>query len=216
MLKIQIAVVDDHSLFRKGMISILQQVPDFEVAMEATNGQEFLDKLPNQPIDVVLMDLQMPVLDGINTTKIVRVKHPDIKVLILSMHDEDQFVLHLMEIGANGYLLKDTDPEEVEKAIRKVNETDIYFSDFVSKIMLRKVNRKTQQENKIFNYKTDLSERELQVLKHTCEGLTTAAIADLLALSPRTVEGHRLRMMEKLNLKNTAGLVAFAIRNNLC
>ncbi|WP_394992741.1 response regulator [Emticicia sp.] len=216
MPKIQIAVVDDHGLFRKGIISILQQVHDFEVVMEATNGQEFLDKLPDQPIDVVLMDLQMPVLDGIKTTEIVRTKHPEIKVLILSMHDEDQFVLHLMEIGANGYLLKDTDPEEVEKAIRKVHETDIYFSDFVSKIMLRKMNRKTQQENKIFNYKTDLSERELQVLKYICEGLTTAEIGDIVALSPRTVEGHRLRMMEKLRLKNTAGLVAFAIRNNLC
>jgi len=216
MSKIQIAVVDDHSLFRKGMISILQQVPDFEVVMDATNGQEFLDKLPAQPIDVVLMDLQMPVLDGIKTTEIIRAKHPDVRVLILSMHDEDQFVLHLMEIGANGYLLKDTDPEEVEKAIRKVYETDIYFSDFVSKIMLRKMNRKTQQENKIFNYKTDLSERELQVLKHICEGLTTAEIGEIVALSPRTVEGHRLRMMEKLSLKNTAGLVAFAIRNNLC
>ncbi len=215
MSKIQIAVVDDHSLFRKGMISILQQVSDFEVVVEAVNGQEFLDKLKTQAVDVVLMDLQMPVLDGIKTTEIIRAKHPDTKVLILSMHDEDQFVLHLMEIGANGYLLKDTDPEEVEKAIRKVFETDIYFSDFVSKIMLRKMNRKTQQENKIFNYKTDLSERELQVLKQTCEGLTTAEIADILALSPRTVEGHRLRMMEKLGLKNTAGLVAFAIKNNL-
>lgn len=216
MSKIQIAVVDDHSLFRKGMISILQQVLDFDVVMEATNGQEFLDKLSTQAIDVVLMDLQMPVLDGIKTTEIVRSKYPDTKVLILSMHDEDQFVLHLMEIGANGYLLKDTDPEEVEKAIRKVNETDIYFSDFVSKIMLRKMNRKTQQENKIFNYKTDLSERELQVLKYICEGLTTAEIGEIVSLSPRTVEGHRLRMMEKLGLKNTAGLVAFAIRNNLC
>jgi two-component system, NarL family, response regulator DegU len=216
MSKIQIAVVDDHSLFRKGMISILQQVPDFAVVMEAVNGQEFLDKLPDQPIDVVLMDLQMPVLDGIKTTEIIRAKHPDVRVLILSMHDEDQFVLHLMEIGANGYLLKDTDPDDVEKAIRKVYETDIYFSDFVSKIMLRKMNRKTQQENKIFNYKTDLSEREIEVLKHICEGLTTAEVGDILALSPRTVEGHRLRMMEKLNLKNTAGLVAFAIRNNLC
>lgn len=216
MSKIQIAVVDDHSLFRKGMISILQQVPDFEVVLEAVNGQEFLDKLPKQSIDVVLMDLQMPVLDGIKTTEIIRAKHPDVRVLILSMHDEDQFVLHLMEIGANGYLLKDTDTEEVEKAIRKVHETDMYFGDFVSKIMLRKMNRKTQQENKIFNYKTDLTERELDVLKHTCEGLTTTAIADILALSPRTVEGHRLRMMEKLGLKNTASLVAFAIRNNLC
>lgn len=215
MSKIQLAVVDDHNLFRKGMTSILQQVPDFEVVMEATNGQEFIDKLQNQPIDVVLLDLQMPVLDGIKTTKIVREKFPDVKVLILSMQDEDQFVLHLMEIGANGYLLKDTDPEEVEKAIRKVIETEIYFSDFVSKIMLRKMNRKPQQESKIFNYKTDLSEREILVLKYICEGLTTAEIGKIVALSPRTVEGHRLRMMEKLGLKNTAGLVAYAIRNSL-
>ncbi len=215
MSKIQLAVVDDHNLFRKGMISILQQIPDFEVVMEAVNGQEFLDKLSNQSIDVVLMDLQMPVLDGIKTTEIVKAKFPDTKVVILSMQDEDQFVLHLMEIGANGYLLKDTDPEEVEKAIKKVHERDIYFSDFVSKIMLRKMNRKPQQENKVFNYKTDLSEREIQVLKYICEGLTTAEIGEIVALSPRTVEGHRLRMMEKLGLKNTAGLVAYAIRNNL-
>lgn len=215
MSKIQLAVVDDHNLFRKGMISILQQVPDFEVVMEATNGQEFLDKLPKHSIDVVLLDLQMPVLDGIKTTEIIKAKFPEIKVLILSMQDEDQFVLHLMEIGANGYLLKDTDPEEVEKAIRKVCETDIYFSDFVSKIMLRKMNRKTQQENKVFNYKTDLSEREVEVLRYICEGHTTAEIGDIVGLSPRTVEGHRLRMMEKLGLKNTAGLVAFAIRNGL-
>jgi DNA-binding NarL/FixJ family response regulator len=215
MSKIKLAVVDDHNLFRKGMISILQQVPDFEVVMEATNGQEFLDKLQDQAVDVVLLDLQMPVLDGIKTTEIIRAKFPDTKVLILSMQDEDQFVLHLMEIGANGYLLKDTDPEEVEKAIRKVSETDIYFSDFVSKIMLRKMNRKTQQENKVFNYKIDLSEREIQILRHICEGFTTVEVGELVALSPRTVEGHRLRMMEKLGFKNTAGLVAFAIRNNL-
>jgi DNA-binding NarL/FixJ family response regulator len=215
MSNIRIAVVDDHSLFRKGMISILEQISDFEVVMEATNGLEFLHKLPNIPVDVVLMDLQMPQLDGTKATEIIREKFPHIKVIILSMHDEDKYILHLMEIGANGYLLKDNDPEEVEKAIRKVVETDIYFSDFVSKVMLRKMTRKNQQENKIFNYKTDLSEREKEVLKHICEGLTTTEIGDILSLSPRTVEGHRLRMIEKLGVKNTAGLVAFAIKNSL-
>ena len=215
MSTIRIAVVDDHSLFRKGMISILQQVSDFEVVMEATNGLEFLHKLPQTPVDVVLMDLQMPQLDGTKTTEIIRERFPNTKVIILSMHDEDKYILHLMEIGANGYLLKDNDPEEVEKAIRKVIETDIYFSDFVSKVMLRKMTRKNQQENKIFNYKTDLSDREKEVLVQICEGLTTMEIGDKLSLSPRTVEGHRLRMIEKLGVKNTAGLVAFAIKNNL-
>ncbi|RYU96810.1 response regulator transcription factor [Emticicia agri] len=215
MSNIRIAVVDDHSLFRKGMISILQLVPDFEVVMEATNGLEFLHKLQQTPVDVVLMDLQMPQLDGTKATEIIREKFPQVKVIILSMHDEDKYILHLMEIGANGYLLKDNDPEEVEKAIRKVIETDIYFSDFVSKVMLRKMTRKNQQENKIFNYKTDISDREKEVLVHICEGLTTTEIGDILSLSPRTVEGHRLRMIEKLGVKNTAGLVAFAIKNNL-
>ncbi|MCU0326224.1 MAG: response regulator transcription factor [Spirosomaceae bacterium] len=215
MSTIRLAVVDDHSLFRKGMISILNQVADFEVVLDATNGREFLDKLVQQTIDLVLLDLQMPELDGIKTTEILREKYPEIKIIILSMHDEDQFVLHLMEIGANGYLLKDTDPDEVEKAIKKVIETDHYFSDFVSKVMLRKMTRKTQQDNKLFNYKTDLSDREIQVLKLICDGLTTTEIGDIVCLSPRTVEGHRLRMMEKLGVKNTAGLVAYAIKNNL-
>src|SRR6218665_954912 len=112
------------------MISIQEQVSDFEVVMEATNGLEFLHKLPAIPIDVVLMDLQMPQLDGTKTTEIIRQQFPHVKVIILTMHDEDKYILHLMEIGANGYLLKDNDPEEVEKAVRKVLETDIYFSDF--------------------------------------------------------------------------------------
>ncbi|RFS13936.1 response regulator transcription factor [Emticicia sp. C21] len=215
MSNIRIAVVDDHSLFRKGMISILEQISDFEVVMEATNGLEFIHKLPGIPVDVVLMDLQMPQLDGTKTTELIRQQFPNVKVIILTMHDEDKYILHLMEIGANGYLLKDNDPEEVEKAIRKVIETDIYFSDFVSKVMLRKMTRKNQQENKIFNYKTDLSDREKEVLVQICEGLTTMEIGDKLALSPRTVEGHRLRMIEKLGVKNTAGLVAFAIKNHL-
>ena len=215
MLPIKIAVVDDHNLFRKGMISILQQISDFEVVVEAVNGLEFLSKLAHTPVDVVLLDLQMPELDGTKTTEIIREKFPDTKVIILSMHDEDKFILHLMEIGANGYLLKDTDPDEVEKAIRKVYETDMYYSDFVSKIMHRKMPRNNQQEKKIYNYKTDVSDREIEVLKYICEGATTAEIADKLSLSPRTVEGHRLRMIEKLSVKNTAGLVAFAIKNQL-
>ena len=214
--KIKIAVVDDHTLFRKGMASILQQVPDFEVVMDANNGREFLDKLATTPVDVVLLDLQMPELDGIKTTQIMQKDFPDVKIIILSMHDEDQFVLHLMEIGANGYLLKDTDSDEVEKAIRKVAEDEHYFSEFVSRVMLRRMTRKnTTPDLKLFNFKTDLSEREIQVLKHICEGLTTTEISELLYLSPRTVEGHRLKMMEKLGLKNTAGLVAFAIKNQL-
>jgi two-component system, NarL family, response regulator DegU len=216
MKKIKIALVDDHKLFRKGLMSILQQIDDFEVLFDAINGREFLDHPNLNDVEVVLLDIQMPELDGIATTKLLREKNEQIKVIILSMHDEDQFILHLMEIGANGYLLKDTDTDEVILAIRKVYDSGVYFSDFVSRAMLRKMNKKnTQTSNKIFNYKTDLSTRELEVLKHICEGLTTTEIGDTMCISPRTVEGHRLRIMEKLGVNNTAKLVAFAIKNDL-
>ncbi|MCF8326167.1 MAG: response regulator transcription factor [Leadbetterella sp.] len=216
MKKIKIALVDDHKLFRKGLMSILQQIDDFEVLFDAVNGREFLDHPNLNDVEVVLLDIQMPELDGIATTKLLREKNEQIKIIILSMHDEDQFILHLMEIGANGYLLKDTDTDEVILAIRKVYDSGVYFSDFVSRAMLRKMNKKNNQtSNKIFNYKTDLSTRELEVLKHICEGLTTTEIGDTMCISPRTVEGHRLRIMEKLGVNNTAKLVAFAIKNDL-
>ena len=215
MKKIKIAIIDDHKLFRKGLISILQQNENLEVVFDAGNGREFLNHPQFLEIEVVLLDIEMPELDGIATTKLIRESNQELKIIILSMHDEDQFVLHLMEIGANGYLLKDTDTDEVVKAIMKVNDSGIYFSDFVSRIMLRKMNKTQQSNNKIFNYKTDLSARELEVLRFICEGLTTSEIGEKMFISPRTVEGHRLRIMEKLGVNNTAKLVAFAIKNHL-
>lgn len=216
MKTIKLALVDDHNLFRKGLISMMSDIADFEVLFEATNGKEFLEHPKLNQVDVVLLDIEMPELDGIKVTEKLRKSgNEDIKIIILSMHDEDQFVLHLMEIGANGYLLKDTDPDEVETAIRKCVSTGNYFSDFLSKIMLKKMTRKPMQSNKIFNYKTDLSNRELEILSFICQGSTTTEISEIIHLSPRTVEGHRLRIMEKLGVKNTAGLVAFAIKNRL-
>ncbi|KPM47752.1 response regulator transcription factor [Jiulongibacter sediminis] len=217
MNKIKLAVVDDHNLFRAGLVQILNQSDDLEVVLEATDGREFLTKLSSTEIDVILLDVDMPDLNGIEVTEKLRKDgQQDPKIIILSMHDEDQFILHLLEIGANGYLLKDTDPDELEEAIKKVYEKGIYFTDFVSRVMLNKATIKTRQRSgKFFNYKTDLSERELEVLGLICEGFTTAEIADKVCLSPRTVDGHRTRIMEKLGVHNTASLVAFAIKNDL-
>jgi two-component system, NarL family, response regulator DegU len=215
MKKIRIALVDDHTLFRKGLSSILSQSDDIEIVFEATNGMEFLNHEQYGNIDLVLLDIQMPVLDGIGTTKRIREKDNDLKIIILSMHDEDQFILHLMELGAHGYLLKDTDTDEVLSAIRKVYDSGVYFSEFVSRLMFRKMSKAPTTKSKIFNFKTDLSQRELEILNHICEGMTTSEIADKVCISPRTVEGHRLRIMEKLGVKNTAKLVAYAIKNGL-
>jgi len=194
---------------------LLEQVDDFEVVLEAANGEELLSALPRKRVDVVLLDINMPVLDGIETTKILRQKFPKVKIIMLSLHDEDRFILHLMELGASGYLLKDAEPEEVEKAIRIVKEGEVYFNDTVSKVMFRKATNKSVRSSKVFNYKVDLSERELEVLNLICEGLTNAQIAEEISLSQRTVEGYRLRMLNKLKVKNTAGLVAYAIKNHL-
>jgi two-component system response regulator DegU len=215
--KINIAIVDDHLLFRRGMVQILSQIEDFEITLEATNGIEFLEKLEEQKIDIVLLDIQMPEMDGIKVTEILRkINADDPKIIVLSMHDEDQYILHLLEIGANGYLLKDTDPDEVELAIRKVHGQGIYFTDFVSRVMLKKATlKKPPRSGKYFNYKKDLSERELEVLTLICQGSTTAEIANKICLSPRTIEGHRTRIMEKLNVNNTASLVAYAVKNDL-
>jgi two-component system response regulator DegU len=217
MRKIKIAVVDDHSLFRAGLIQILNLIEDFDVVMEANTGVEFLEKLATTSVDLVLLDIQMPKMDGIQVTKLLRQKHDSSpKVIILSMLDEDEFILHLLETGANGYLLKDSDPDDVEEAIRKVMDKGIYFTDLVSRVMLNKATSKEgNRTTNPFNYKANLSERELEILTCICQGLTTAEIANKICLSPRTVEGHRKRIMDKVKVSNTAALVAHAVKNKL-
>ena len=217
MTKIKLALVDDHNLFRRGIASILGQVADFELVLEASNGQEFIDKIPRRVPDVVLLDLQMPVLDGTATADYLREHYPLIKIIVLTMHDEDRMVLHLLEKGVSGYLLKDSDPDEVEKAIRKVMDEGVYLNEFVSRAMLRKMTNKTAvvKQSALYNSKILLSEREKEVLKLICEGMSTVEISDKVFLSPRTVEGHRLRILEKTGTKNTAGMVAYAFKNDL-
>lgn len=218
MRKIKLALCDDHNLFRVGMATILSQISDFELILEASNGQELIDKVPRKTPDVVLLDLQMPVLDGTATADWLREHFPLIKIIILTMHDEDRMVLHLLEKGVSGYLLKDAEPDEVEKAIRKVIDEGVYLNEFVSKAMLRKMTNKTtvvKQPSTFYNSKILLSEREKEVLKLICEGLSTAEISERIFLSPRTVEGHRLRILEKTGTKNTAGMVAYAFKNDL-
>ena len=217
MTKIKLALVDDHNLFRRGIASILGQVADFELVLEASNGQEFIDKIPRRVPDVVLLDLQMPVLDGTATADYLREHYPLIKIIVLTMHDEDRMVLHLLEKGVSGYLLKDSDPDEVEKAIRKVMDEGVYLNEFVSRAMLRKMTNKKAvvKQSALYNSKILLSEREKEVLKLICEGMSTVEISDKVFLSPRTVEGHRLRILEKTGTKNTAGMVAYAFKNDL-
>lgn len=214
--KIKIAIADDHAIFRRGIVSLLQNNDDFEVISQAANGQELIDNLRKEQPHVILMDLQMPVLDGIRATQQIKKELSHIKIIIISMHDEAQFVSHLMELGANGYLLKDADPDEVENAIYTVHNEDYYYGAFLLKVMHnRMINKPAKKIVPYFSIQIELSEREIEVLQHICEGTTAPQIAEKINLSHRTIEGHRNRIMEKTGTKNIAGLVAWAVRNGI-
>lgn len=212
---IKLGIADDHLLFRKGMITLLNSFSNVEVVLEASNGQEMLDGLTKTPVDIVLMDLKMPVLDGIKTTEMIKEQFPKVKVIVVSMYDEDQFVIKLMELGANGYLLKDTDPDEVELAINTVFNEDYYYGAFLNKIMHRKMVDNTKRKPVEFAVNISLTEREKEIIRYVCEGMKTNEIADKVCLSPRTVEGHRNNIMEKIGAKNLAGIVVYGIKNHI-
>lgn len=207
----RIAVVDDHALFRKGIVSMLQDISGTDIVFEAGNGQELLDQLSEHTVDLVLLDLQMPVMDGLTAIPLVRQQSPDTKIVIISMHQEDQFISHVMELGANGYLLKDAEFEELEIALSSVQESGFYFNENVSKALLSRLVQKKQLQPS-FSTEEVLGEREKEVLELICKELTTAEIADQIHLSPRTVEGYRNKLLEKTKARNTAGLVVYAAK----
>jgi len=160
------------------------------------------------------MDLKMPIMDGMEATQLIRKKYPDLKVLVVTMYDDDKFIIHLMEIGANGYLLKNAEPDEIRKAIYAVKENGYYFNDLVNKALLKKLVIKSNIKPS-FNQNIELSERELEVLKLICEEKTASEIAKEIFLSHRSVEGIRQRLIEKVGVRNTAGLVLFAIKSGI-
>lgn len=214
MKMINVVIADDHTLFRKGIAALLSDFDFINEIGEAGNGIELLDKLARLefPPDLILLDIRMPEMDGIEAQKLVRKKYPKIKIIILSMEDDEQIVLHLIEQGVNGYLLKNADPDEMEIAIKKVISEGFYFSQEFTQLIVRNVVlRKTVK----FEMEQELTSKELQVLELICKQLTATEMADKLHLSVRTIEGHRRKLLEKTRSKNLAGLVIFALKNNL-
>ena len=214
MADIKVAIADDHKIFRKGVILSLRHYSNIKFVLEAENGQQLLENIVAAAPDVVLMDLRMPVKDGIETTKYISKHHPNILVIVLTMHEDERFVIHLMENGANGYLLKSTDPVEIKKAITEVVSKGYYLNNFVNKILLKRAHAKNKS---IASLTTELqiSEKEKQVLRFICLEYTSSEIGEKMSISPRTVESIKERLMERFGVKNTAGLVFFAVKNNL-
>ena len=214
MGKIKLGLTDDHLLFRRGLASILATYEQIQLVLQTSSGPELLEQLQHTELDVVLLDLEMPEMNGIQTAEALREQYPDLKILILSMYDDDHFIQHLMEVGANGYLLKDAEPDEVVQAVVAAAKNGFYFSERVSKVVLQGLANK-KKVKPIFRNQVRLTKRELQVLQLICEEQTNNEIGEQLFLSPRTIEGYRNRLLEKTGVRNTAGLVVFAIRNEL-
>lgn len=214
MSPIKIAIADDYKIYRDGLKVGLASDERMEVVLEADNGEDLIKGLPGAKPDVIIMDLKMPIMDGMEATKEIRKKFDAIKILVVTMYDDDKFIIHLMEIGANGYLLKNADADEIRKAIYSVHENGYYFNDLVNKALLKKLILKGQCKPS-FNQNIELTERELEVLKLICEEKTAAEIGKEIFLSPRSVEGIRQRLIEKVGVRNTAGLVMFAIKNSM-
>jgi DNA-binding NarL/FixJ family response regulator len=211
--QISIALVDDHVLIRAGLSQLINKHEGLKVTLEASNGADLLKQLHEQSVDVVLLDIDMPVMDGKATLEILVKDHPDVKVIMLTVHDHNSFIVNMMEAGAHGYLLKDTQPEEVIRAIHSVMDNGLYFNDRVSRALLGKVSQPKSPHAELTQ--ESLNQRELDVLSLICAEKTTREIADELFLSPKTIEGYRKSLLEKTGAKNVAGLVLYAMRYGL-
>jgi len=211
---IKYLIADDHKIFRQGLKYALADDHKLKLTGEAENGIQLMELIKKQEPDVVLLDLKMPEMDGVEATKRMHNLHPSIKILMLTSYDEEQLIIHLLENGANGYLLKNSDPSEIKKAIHSVYENDYYFNDIVSHSMLRNITRKNQAQSRVSD-QVKLNDRETEVLKLICQEQTTVEIASKIFLSPRTIEGIRTALIEKLGVRNTAGLVIYALKSGI-
>jgi len=212
--QIKVAIADDHKIFRKGVILSMRPYPNIKFVMEADNGEELIQKIPESMPDVILCDLRMPIKDGIDTTKVIAKEFPQIRVIILTMLEDERFVGHLMDCGAAGYLLKNTEPAEIKKAVMDVMRTGFYLSPFVNKVLIKK-NYSKQKFNHNLNSEVVLSDRERDVLTLVCMEFTATEIAQKMDISARTVEAIKDRLMERFGVKNSVGLVFYAMKNNL-
>jgi len=217
MANIRVAITDDQVLFRRGMASIINTFNGISIVLEADNGRVLLDSLATIDVlpDIVLLDLSMPELNGIETTKLLHANFPSVKIIILSVYGEDRFVTHLMELGVNAYLFKNVEPEEVERAIRTVVDKDFYFNEAFLNAMKNRLTNKRQKITLTDNIPSTLTSREIEVLNLICKQRTAQEIADQLFISVRTVDGHRNNLLEKTGARNSAGLVLFAIKHRL-
>jgi len=206
---VRIILADDHEMVREGIRALLRHNKDICIVGEADTGHEVLELLDHQKADLVLMDINMPGLNGIKATEAVKKSYPDVKVLALSMHNDDAHIISMLEAGASGYILKASNKEILNKAIEQVSSNKTFFPPEVAQTVLQ---RHLKQKN-ASSSQAALTPREKEVLYWIAEGLTNSEIAEKLFISKRTADAHRRNLLEKLNAKNTAGLVRYAVEH---
>lgn len=210
--KIHIAIADDHVLFRKGISELMSDFPELEVIIDADNGADFLQKLSAAKVkpDVCLLDINMPVMDGFEAAKAIKEKWPQIKILAVSMYDQDFTIIRMLHNGATGYVLKDIEPEELRVAITQIHDTGFYLTKAVTPAVLDIAQQLDEDEKH-----QPITKNEIQFLKLCCTELTYKEIADKMGCSPRTIDGYRDKLFSKLHVTSRTGLAMYAIREGI-
>jgi len=211
--KIKIVIADDHEIFRDGLVLMLSRQANLQLVGQAENGRELLQLVKEQQPDIVLTDIKMPLMDGVESTRQLTGQWPDLKIIALSMFDEEDLVVDMLEAGAKGYLLKNADKPEILEAIESVyNDQPYYCRRTTSKLATLIARSKSPANQK---KAVTFSDREIEIIKLICQQYTAKQIADIVFLSKRTVEGHRIKILEKMNVKNTAGVVVYALTHHI-
>jgi two-component system, NarL family, invasion response regulator UvrY len=209
-----VALVDDHVLLRNGLASLVRNL-GYEVLFEANNGDDFIASMKTQGTpDLVLMDINMPVKDGYETTLWLKKNHPDVLVLALSMYDDENAIIRMLKSGARGYIMKDSEPADLRAALDAIVRKGFYYSEMVTGRLVRSISDMDEEGNESKN-PSSLSDRETEFLKYACTEMTYKEIADKMILSPRTIDGYRDSLFEKLDIKTRTGLVIYAIKNGI-
>ncbi len=212
--QIKVSIADDHKIFRDGIKMALKDREYLKILWEAEDGKDLMHKLTLKQPDVLLMDIRMPEVDGINAIGMIRKEYENIRIIVLTMYDDQEMITKMMEMGANAYLTKTTDPDEIYHAILTCMNDEFYFNDLVNKAVLLKLQHK-KSVRQFYPNPVKFSEKEIKILKCIAEDKTTEEISKEVFLSPRTIETIRQNMKQKVGAKTIAGLVMYAMRNKL-